>query len=178
MTGNKKKDRNMNTTKNAILAIKTAFQKGYRVTTQGDVISPKGIVLRGHVYTRGKNKYHSFGIRYNGGTAIIPTHRMVAYIKYGELALTSDCVRHLDGNGLNNSFDNIEIGTFSDNRFDIPKEKRIEYAKNASKYNIVYDDKKVQDIKSFHDETKSYKKTMEKFGISSKGTLYNILKNR
>jgi hypothetical protein len=37
----------MNTTKNAILAIKTAFQKGYRVTTQGDVISPKGIVLRG-----------------------------------------------------------------------------------------------------------------------------------
>ena len=34
------------------------------------------------------------------------------------------------------------------------------------------------EIKDFYNDCKSYKKTMERFDIKSKGTLYNILKNR
>jgi site-specific recombinase XerC len=43
-------------------------------------------------------------------------------------------VRHLDGNYLNNHFENISIGTQSDNNYDIPKIVRIEKAmKGAAK---------------------------------------------
>lgn len=114
----------------------------------------------------------------NGKVTHISVHRFVAYIKYGELALTSDCVRHLDGDSTNNSFENIEIGTHSDNMFDIPKETRVQRAKHASRFITVYNDETVCDIKSFHAKTNSYKQTMEKFGITSKATLYNIIHNR
>ena len=42
-------------------------------------------------------------------------------------------MRHLDGNSLNNSIDNIEIGSWTDNRLDIKKEIRTSLAKNATK---------------------------------------------
>ena len=71
--------------------------------------------------------------------------------------------------------DNIEIGTFSDNMFDIPKEKRIE---RSRKSNVKYKNEELKNILSFYSESKSYKKTMIKFNISSKGTLWHILNNR
>ena len=51
---------------------------------------------------------------------------------------------------------------------DIPKEQRII---NAGHRKYPY-----EEIKTFHSKTKSYKMTMKKFQISSKGTLNNILK--
>lgn len=42
-------------------------------------------------------------------------------------------MRHLDGNSLNNSIDNIEIGSWTDNRLDIKKEIRTSLAKMQQK---------------------------------------------
>ena len=168
----------MNTTKEAINAIKIAFHKGYRVAPNGDIISPKGDILNGCTRKRCGLSYKTFGVRVDGKVTHIPVHRFVAYLKYGELGLTSDCVRHLDGNSTNNSLENIEIGTHRDNMLDIPKEIRVKRAKHASSFIVVYNDEMVCEIKRFHDKTNSYKQTMNKFGITSKATLHNILHNR
>jgi hypothetical protein len=93
----------------------------------------------------------------------------MAYQKYGELLFAADCVRHLNGNSLDNSYDNIEIGSWSDNMMDIPKEIRV---RRSVKY------KNIDEIRNYYNNCKSYKETMERYGISSKGTLYHILKNR
>ena len=122
--------------------------------------------------------YKRFGIRYGKQTINISVHRFVAFQKYGEIVFNSDCVRHLGGDAKNNSFDNIEIGTHQENSLDIPKEVRVATAKYASSFIPVYDDETVKSIKQHHSQTKSYKMTMEKFGISSKATLHNILHNR
>jgi hypothetical protein len=72
----------------------------------------------------------------------------------------------------------MEMGTYQENLLDIPKEIRVAKAKHASSFITVYDDETVKSIKQYHSQTKSYKMTMEKFGISSKATLHNILHNR
>lgn len=55
------------------------------------------------------------------------------------------------------------------------KDERIRLSVNASSYMSKYKEKDVKEIREYHNKTKSYKKTMEKFGISSKGTLFFIL---
>ena len=69
---------------------------------------------------------------------------------------------------------NIEIGTNSENQLDVPREIRVAAAEKATpiKYNNV------KDIREYYAQCGSYKDTMEKFGITSKGTLYYILKER
>ena len=81
-------------------------------------------------------------------------------------------MRHLNGNEMDNSWDNIGIGTHSDNMMDMPKEVRVAKAKHASSFLKKYNHENVRD---FHQSAKSYKKTMEYFGIKSKSTLYSIL---
>lgn len=159
-----------------MLAIQEAFNKGYRVRHDGVVTSPKGKVLKLQPFNK---IYLSFGIRFKKKPRRIPVHRFVAFTKYGLIALTSDCVRHLDGNSKNNSFDNIEIGTNSDNMFDVPYSVRRKRSIIGShKQWMKWDDSEVPKIKKFYTETRSYKKTMDKFGILSKSTLHNILHNR
>lgn len=52
-------------------------------------------------------------------------HRLQSYIKYRELMYKKGImVRHLNGNKLDNSWDNIAIGTAYDNAQDIPLEQR------------------------------------------------------
>ena len=148
--------------------IQEAYKKGYRVLPNGVVVSPAGRVRK---LVKGRGGYLSFNVRINGVSKSIVLHRFCAYQKYGDIIFSCDCVRHLDGNKYNNSIDNIEIGTHSDNATDIPKEIRVSRARN----NIVHYDMK--GIIEYY-KVKSYSKTMERFGISSKGTLHFIIHHR
>lgn len=87
-------------------------------------------------------------------------------------------IRHLNGNSFDNTFNNIGIGTPHDNSMDIPKEVRQRSAIYASKAAIKYPIELVQEIKEFYNQCKSYKQTMEKYNIFSKGTLWHILNGR
>ena len=156
-------------------AVKKAFENGYRVNKNGFVISPVGSIKR---TTMNKNGYLRFSLRINIKSIPVFVHRLCAYQKYGILVFMCDCVRHLDGNKLNNCPENIEIGTFQENTLDIPKELRTKDAKYASSFITKYDESCVDKIKKYHDKTKSYLLTMKKFGISSKGTLHFILNRR
>ena len=128
-----------------------AKKKGYTITPDGTVYSPKGNI----VGTYGKSKYKYFSFRIDGKIIKVYFHRFQAYIKFGD-ALYEDniLVRHLDGNCLNNSYSNIELGTNSDNMMDIPKEVRVNKASNANK---KYSDELVHLIKYDKKAGMSYK---------------------
>ena len=88
-------------------------------------------------------------------------------------------VRHLNGDSLDNSWENISIGTNSDNCLDKHPVVRKEVAINAARVmqnNIrTYEDrcKIYEDLKN----KVSYKDIMKNHNISSKGTL-SFMKNK
>jgi hypothetical protein len=71
--------------------------------------------------------------------------------------------------------ENISIGTSHENQMDIPKELRISKAKPGAIKLIKYNK---EEVINYYNIEKSYKKTMDYFKISSKGTLNYILKSR
>ena len=147
-----------------------AIERGYTITEDGSVFNPKKRKV-GAVH---KDGYIRINIRVNKKTVYFTAHRLQAFKKYGNKIFDKSIVtRHLNGNKLDNSFKNIVIGTNSENMMDIPKEIRVKKALHASSFLKKYKDKEVVD---FYNSCKSYKITMSKFNISSKGTLNYILK--
>ena len=159
-------------TKNEILA----YDKGYRIDENGNCFNLKNPdkFLKGSMNSNG---YRYLGMRKpNDRPYMIPIHRLQAYQKFGDKIYENNIeVRHLDDNKLNNSWDNIEIGTHSDNMMDQQKEVRIKKSSNAHK---KYSDELVLEIKEYHNSGHSYKEIMEKFNITSKGTISYIINNR
>lgn len=143
-------------------------EKGYYVDKKGDVFNKDGKSISLSSNNKGTG-YKSFNIRVNGSN---PTrsfvHRLQAFQKFGDVIFKEDMViRHLNGDSLDNSFENIGIGTLSDNMLDIPKEKRVLNASNPK-----HDHEKIiQDFKNGY----KYKEIMEKYGITSKGTVSFIV---
>ena len=152
------------------LALLNAVEKGYYIDNEGNLFNKKNEQIIGYIYS----KYKYFGIRYGIEKINIKFHRLQAYQKYkDEIFCKNIMVRHLDGNHLNNSINNISLGTAQDNSNDIPRELTKERAKYASSFLKKYNN---NEIIEFHKISKSYKETMFKFNISSKGTLFYILK--
>lgn len=152
--------------------IKEAYKKGYRVDCNGIITGPKGIERK--IRYR-KDGYQICGIRFSDKTYSILVHRLQAYQKYGdELFQEGIFVRHKNGVKTDNSWDNILIGTHSENMMDIPEHIRINKALYASSFNKKHDHDAI--FKWYNENGRSYIKTMQRFEISSKGTLYWILK--
>lgn len=147
------------------LDIIEAFAKGYYISDEGEAISPKGEKRKCKI---SKTGYKCFNVRINGKSCQISVHQLCAYQKYGYDAVLCENVRHLDGDKLNNKPSNIAIGSIKDNQLDIPREKRLARCNSIRKYNK-------EEVRAFHAQTKSYKQTMQHFGISAKGTLWFIL---
>ncbi len=115
--------------------LKAAFDRGYSVDLKrGRVLNMKGRVLRGNV---AKNGYRRVGVYIPGGNPkgdLLYVHRMIAYTKFGKRIFTKGLeVRHLNNDKLDNSSDNIKIGTRRDNMLDIPaaQRKALRKATNA-----------------------------------------------
>jgi hypothetical protein len=146
------------------------YNKGYRVIDSK--VYYKGKLVKGSI----TNGYHFIGIRINKKIYNIRTHRLVGYQKYKNLLFESNLVlRHIDNNSLNNSEDNIVLGTPSENMMDKPETLRYSVAKHAASFLIKYNHIAIKD---YYYTNKSYKKVMEKFNISSKGTLHHILNSK
>lgn len=119
-----KKLKNLSKGKRAILY---AVSKGYKVNEAGEILNPEGKKLKGGITNTGY-----LHIKVAVGHILI--HQLVAYQKYGDEYLYDErlVVRHLDGSPLNNSIENISIGTQKENMLDVPKEIRINKAKKAN----------------------------------------------
>ena len=157
-------------TKNILIE---ANRKGYYTDKLGNIFSTKQkIALR-----KTKQNYYVFTIRFFGERVVIPVHRYVAYLKFNERLFNDGIVvRHLDGNSLNNVWENIEIGTQTDNAMDVPKEKRIERAINASKKLRKFTDDEVIEIKKDRNLGFTYKQLCKKYK-TSKSTLSYMFNN-
>jgi hypothetical protein len=146
------------------------IKRGYVVTEDGMLLNPKGARV-GNIDKQG---YVQSSIRIGKKVAVFYAHRLQAFQKYGDKLFVDGVVtRHINGNSLDNSWNNIVIGSHSENMMDIPEQIRIKKAKHASSFLKKYNNDEIID---FYNTCKSYKKTMDKFGISSKGTLNYILK--
>ena len=159
------------------MALIESYNKGYRITNEGEVLGLKRKELSPRIHYG----YKKFCTRLKSGERyIVNYHRLQAYQKFGDKIFEEGIVvRHLDGNSLNNSWDNIGIGTNSDNQMDRSLQCRKNVATIATR--------KMQDnIRSYEDRCKiyedlkngmSYNEIMKKHNISSKGTL-SFMKNK
>jgi len=149
-----------------------AISRGYRITDEGVMNGMDG-EINGYPNSKGY-KCITIRNRKERTTRMVPFHRIQAYQKFGDKMFEDGIeVRHLNGNRLDNSFENIEIGTSKQNSMDKKPEVRLAMAIHASKFITVHSH---QDIVNWYmNNGKSYKKTMLNFGISSKGTLHFIL---
>lgn len=147
-----------------------ASKRGYVVTEDGKLLNPSSVEI-GYNYSG----YITTSIRVGGKRKDLKAHRLQAYQKYGEALYEEGVVtRHLNSNSEDNSWENILIGTQSDNMMDIPEQIRVKKALHATSFVRKHNKKEIQ---KFHNINKSYKKTMDEFGITSKGTLHYILNN-
>lgn len=148
------------------------YEKGYRIDKEG-TICYKNNTRKGCIQYCNKIPYLKISIKIGNKTCNVPVHRLQAYQKYGNKLFENGMeVRHLNGNSLDNSYDNIAIGTHSENMFDKPKEVRLKQANIATSYMKKHNHEEIYD---YYIKCKSYKETMKKFNISSKGTLHFIL---
>jgi len=149
-----------------------AVKRGYIVSEEGVLYNPKGNKI-GSIHNSG---YHRTNIRINKKETNLMAHRLQAYQKYGDILYNKGVmVRHYNGNKLDNSWGNILIGNNSQNQLDIPKNIRIKRSLNSWKNTRKYDR---DEVIEYYNKVKSYKKTKEKFDISSSGTLHFILNGR
>lgn len=145
--------------------LQIAYEKGYRVTKDGNLLNPKGKVIGNCLDGKG---YKKTGIIINKKNIDLLTHRLQAYQKYGnKLFEDGILVRHLNGNPLDNCWDNIAIGTHRDNTMDIPKEIRIKRAISAGKAHIKYPKEFVLKLREEYKLVKNYRKLGKKYDIHS-----------
>jgi len=149
-----------------------SYKRGYRIDKNGHAFNPKGEEVKGKL----KNGYLFFALRNAEQKRIdVRFSRLQAYQKYGDkLYQAGIVVRHLNNNKLDNSWDNIAIGTEHDNRMDNPPEDRLKYAINASLKANKYDKEFVDEIRQRHIEGWTYNKIREHYGLPKSTISYII----
>lgn len=144
-------------------AILEAYRKGYRVTKDGKVYGLLGKPLSLDTMTTG---YKRFSCRVNGIRCSIEVHKLQAYQKFGDkLFLDGIQVRHLNGVQIDNSYDNISIGTSSENAMDKNKEVRIRCAKIAAEKVKIFSDDDIRNIRAMK---------IKGYTLKEIGSQYNI----
>jgi len=158
----------------AVKALLLAYEKGYRVVGN-DVIGVTGKKLR--LNASGKNYNPRFSVRGpNREHLKVEAGKLSAYQKFGDKIFDPNLViRHLDSNPMNIRKSNIELMTFKESEQLKGEETHKRCSKNAASHLKKYDN---DEVRSFYQKCRSYDLTMEKFGISSKGTLHYILNKR
>lgn len=158
-------------------SIRTAYSKGYRVTDAGEVLSPRGYVL---VTTLGSTGYLRFSVKVRSSTGrhlvvSLYVHSLAKYQWFGEPSLYQDiCLRHLDGNKLNNRRDNLVLGTYSDNAYDIPKDTRVARSVKAAATLRKLTDTQASELRRDREAGASYEQLMMKYNIAKSTVSYIV----
>ena len=151
-----------------------AYEAGYCTDSAGNLFFNENIV---HLKVS-KNSgipYYYFTFRQNNRTLPIYLHRLVAYQKYGSKIFDKSLVvRHLNSNSLDNSHTNIELGTYSDNAMDRPKDLRVAIARRISR---KLSDELVKQVRELSTAGVPRKKIQVEFGLS-KSTVGRIIRKQ
>lgn len=148
-----------------------AYNKGYRVSKSGDLVNPNGNIIKGCVVTQNGYSYKRFTLRNGKDCATISVHRLQAFQKFGEKIFEPGIVvRHLNNNSLDNSWDNIDIGTVQDNHNDNDKDVIRFIMKEVGLYNRKYE---YEDVIKMRESGMSYQDIADLFS-TSKSQIYYI----
>lgn len=153
-----------------------ALIKGYTVTKDGILLNRNGVQVKGRIKDC-KRDYYNFDIRIGprkeNKKVHCMIHRLQAYQKFGDKIYEDGIVvRHLNGDRYDNSYDNIGIGTIKDNKHDIPKEL---ISINCGQIRRKYSADIVENIRKDKESGFTYTQLMNKYNISSKGTVHYII---
>ena len=156
--------------------LRLAHDKGYKCDDMGVVTSAMGNILTPMINKEGYKvisictKTHK---DINHSSYPLKVHRLQAYQKFGDKIFDKGIqVRHLNNIKNDNSFENIEIGTPSQNQLDNPKELNHRRAKFASdkalEKNIKFTDDLIREIGEFvHRGDNLLKDAIIKYDISA-----------
>lgn len=161
-------------------ALILAFEKGYRVSIDGThVVSPIGRRLNGSFRDKNsKKKYRTFCIKSEGSPRNVAFSRLQAYQKFGTMILDPSMeARHLNENSEDNSYDNIGIGTGSQNQMDQPEEVRKAHALHAASFRRRFSSEQIEDMKKMKLEGICLRLIGEKYGIG-KGHVSDIINEK
>lgn len=149
-----------------------AYERGYRVGPDGELYSPMQKVLRPGANNRG---YRRFAIRIDGGHALLFVHQLAAYQTFGAEALAEGVhVRHLDGDSLNNSPDNLAIGSPRDNVMDRPAQDRLNHARHAASHKRRLTQTQAQQLRNDHRSGMRLADVAEKYNIAKSTASYIV----
>ncbi|MDD3875433.1 MAG: hypothetical protein PHT69_02345 [Bacteroidales bacterium] len=155
-----------------------ASSKGYVVDEKGDVYykNRKRALFKDH------HGYLTFSVKMYDNEkkkdyiSRVFVHKLQAFQKYGMKMFEEKIqVRHLDSIKDNNCFENIAIGTPSQNQMDRCEKERREMAISASYKRRILSDEEVKNMIEDRESGMKYKELMKKYSISSKGTLSYII---
>jgi hypothetical protein len=156
-------------------AVKITYEKGYRVVN-GNILNPKGKALGGSIKTSRGISYKAFAFRwpaklFKRKTSLIPFHFLVAYELFGDKLFEQGIhVRHLNGNSLDNSPENIVLGTPLENSLDrLPLDRKI-HALKTSWHNRKFSNERLSQIRIDKEAGMSYNKLSTKYNVN-KSTL-------
>lgn len=162
-------------------AVLYAAQVGYLVEPDGTVFSPHGSPMR----TRNDSGYARFNVNLPSSvepdrtkrTLAVYVHKLMAYQKFGTACFGKGIhVRHLNGDSLDNSAENIAIGNQSDNMMDQPKSIRRARSLHAASFIKKLTPPKVLAIKADRKSGMSYAEIMQKHGLA-KSTVWKAIKS-
>lgn len=157
-------------------------KKGYYVTEDGCLMSPKNKRVGTYSKRRGM-RYEYVSVLYDGKIDKLFTHRLQAFQKFGaELYKKGYVVRHLNGDSLDNTYDNISIGTYVDNALDIPKEKRkmmsVVAVRASMKKIIKYNQDIVKKAVLMRERGATFVEIAKTLGISTRAQANYIVRKR
>ena len=152
------------------LAVTDAYERGYRISSDGRLIRPDGAEIEGSCSNR---KYKNTRLNKKQGQLFF--HKLAGYQKFGdEIFRKGMQVRHLDGNKYNNSLDNIGLGTNRENAMDIPKEERVARSLPAGRVRRKLTEEQVEQLRTDRENGFTYDKLQEKYKLARSTVSYIV----
>ncbi len=151
-----------------------AIARGYTVNANGQVMSRFGKVRKLRVRESRREHYYTFTVNVDGFSWPIPVHRLVAFQKFGDAAFAEGVVtRHLNGDSLDNSMRNIELGTPKDNALDRPPlDRKLHAAKGNQQRSAEW----VELLRKDYASGMSYRQLMAKHNVAKSTLSYYLSK--
>jgi len=166
-------------------ALLYAYNNEYRVSKDGNTV--KGIRVPSLKTSIGGDGYKYFCVHPIIGNKrdkdTVKVHRLQAYQKYGNKVFEKGMqVRHFNNNKLDNSWDNIGIGTASENMLDSPYvgERIKKYSLQAGLSNSPLSEENVLEIRKRVKEKEyiTYQELAEEYKLKSKSTISEIVSRK
>jgi hypothetical protein len=155
------------------LALVLAVDKGYTADVDGNIYSPVGVKLSNRSSKKQGHLSVSLAVNVGGHRSkSVLAHRFVAYFFYRDELFKHQCVRHLNDIPNDNRLSNLALGSFKENRADIPSEKLSAIAKNNAHLLVERSrkltDEDVKQLRELHKSSnKSYASLAKDFNVSA-----------